>query len=326
MINLGNIPGVGTGGDDAAAIQAAHNSSPAVFYPAGTYRIGSSIILPSSSMVLGEGCLAGGHTGTSGTGSVVQATTSAPAYIHTAPLGQYTRGPIFEDMTILAQNGVQINNPGLVGNVTAKPTDAPIFKRTAIVQNGTLGTGYGIQACVVSHIGIEDKCDILGFSNGIDLQDVYAPSCIRDSRISYFGNAAIKLSSPNTGALLTIEGNDLLAGFSGSIGFITVFYDRVRIRDNYMEQYSSQGTGLTAAIVVTGSADLVVEDNFIIISTACAPHWISVGSTAVAKIHRNNVEGSAGSLLFTGSLPPILYYGSNILNGAEVLIGKKGFQ
>ena len=156
-----------TGTDDSTtAIQNAHNASRAVYYPTGTYKI-TSISLPPGAIIVGEGASSNGSTTTNNT--TIVGTTSAYVYTMYAPVPNTNiiEGPRFSNINIQCQNGVQLND-STKGSPDLSGTQGIIFnasfRRVYISNNGTLGTGTGIQASVCFHMEVTEQCEIKGFN------------------------------------------------------------------------------------------------------------------------------------------------------------------
>ena len=282
--------------DSTSAIQAAHNAYTYVLYPAGTYKITSSIVLPSGSFVVGQGY----------SNTIINATTSAYAYTMDAPVNSSIDGPNFSNIKINCQNGVRLNSstggqPGIAG-CTQGFINSPSFKKVFIAQNGTSGTGKGIEASVCFHFEFTEQSEIDNFNYGID---VYYSDFVLIShvRMNGCGTALIKLNSANTfGSHSIIENNDLLAMQTGSTAFIIANDYNPTIRNNYIEQVPAEGTGLTAAIVCNYNQQLYIKDNYISIPVACAPNWLNVSNTSSLGITQ-----IIGNELSNGSILPAIF-------------------
>lgn len=293
--------------DDTVAIQAAHDASIQVFYPSGTYNISSSIVLGFNAQVIGEGNIT---TASSGTGTIINATTSAYAYTQDAVVNSQIQGARFSNVRINCQNGIRLNTiaggqPGQVG-VTQGIIMNPSLKNVTIVQNGTNGTGNGLLACVTFHLEVTEQCDFGGFENNINIY--YSDFALISHIRSYgFGNSAIQLTAANTfGSHSLIENNDLLGGITGATAFIVCNDYSPSIINNYLEQVQAQGTGLTAAIVCIDNRNLTIRDNVVQFPGVCGPNWLNVSNTDSLKIldiSNNSLEAIAiGPATFNAGL------------------------
>ena len=289
--------------DSTSAIQAAHNAYTYVLYPAGTYKITSSIVLPSGSFIIGQGAKSA-SAGTSNT--IINASTSDFVYTMDSPVGTTIEGPRFSNIQINCQNGIRLNSstggqPGIAGATQGFINDAS-FRKVFINQNGTVGTGTGIQASVAFHLEITEQSEVLGFSKNID---VYYSDFVLIShcRLWQFGNCNIQLTAANTfGSHSVIEYNDLLAGSTGSTAFIIAKDYNPSIKNNYIEQTVGEGTGLTAAIVCQSNQQIYIKDNYISIPIGCAPNWLNVSSTA--SLWNTQITGNT---LNNGSIVPATF-------------------
>ena len=292
--NVLDFGAVGDGvADDTAAIQAAHNASTAVYYPEGTYKISASIVLSSGAIITGECSNSGGFSAPS---TIIQTTTSAYAYTMDALVNTGIEGPRFSNIQINCQNGVRLNTttggqPGISGATQGFINNAS-FRKVFIQQNGTNGTGTGLQASVAFHLEFTEQSEVLGFQYNLD---IYYSDFVLIShvRLWQFGGATIRLTAANTfGSHSIIEKNDLLAGATGATAFIICNDQNPTITDNFIEQDVGQGTGFTAAILVQSIVqEFTIQNNSIIFPVACGPNWLNVTST-----------GSLGNVTITGNV------------------------
>jgi hypothetical protein len=302
--------------DSTTAIQAAHNASPEVFYPLGTYKISSSIVLPSGSKITGE---CSGSGGSSAPSTIIQTTTSAYAYTMDSPVGATIEGPRFNNIQINAQNGIRLNSitggqPGQVGATQGFINNAS-FKKTFILKSGTTA-GTGLQASVAFHLEFTEQSEILGFNKNIDIY--YSDFVlIAHCRLWQFITSNISLTAANTfGSHSVIENNDLLSGATGSTAFIICNDINPTIRHNYIEQVVAEGTGLTAAIMInSGVQKATIENNTISFPSSCGPNWLNVtssGSLGSVIVNANTLigTGGVGPALFNGGLGLQAYYNS----------------
>jgi len=294
--------------DSTAAIQNAHNAARYVLYPTGTYKITSSIVLPSGAFIIGQGAGSGGTNTTKDT--IINATTSAYAFTMDAPADTTIEGPRFSNIQINCQNGVRLNTtsggqPGY--SATQGIIDNPSFRKVFINCNGTRGTGTALQASVCFHLEFTEQSETLGFANHLDIY--YSDFVlISHCRLWQFGNSLIRLTPANTfGSHSIIEKNDLLYGLTGSTAFIISGDYDPTIRNNFIEQQTSQGTGMTAAITCDNSLDITIDNNVISIPTACASNWLKVTNTdnlSRVYITNNSLLGfplpAASTALFNG--------------------------
>ena len=305
--------------DDTTAIQNAHIAATAVYYPKGTYKISSSIALPTGARVIGE---CSNSAGGSAPSTIIQTTTSAYAYTQDAPVNTSIEGPRFSNIQINAQNGVRLNTttggqPGQVGATQGFINNAS-FRKTYINQDGaTVGTG--LQASVAFHLEFTEQSEIRGFDKNIDIY--YSDFVlISHCRLWQFITGNINLTAANTfGSHSVIEYNDLLSGSTGNDGFIRLNDYNPTVRNNYIEQTAAQGTGITAAINVNANVqDLTIEDNYITMPGACSPNWLivySIGSLGKVIITGNTLTGvGVGPALFNGGtgLQPYFNGGNGI--------------
>jgi hypothetical protein len=295
--------------DDTTAIQAAHNAAREVLYPAGTYNISASIVLPSGAIVIGQGSGSGGATVANST--IINMTTSAFAYVMDAPLTMSVNtveGPRFSDIQINCQNGVRLNTiaggqPGHGG--TQGFINNASFKKVFINQNNTIGTGTALQASVCFHLEFTEQSETLGFEYHLDFyysDFVLVSHC----RLWQFSKALVRLTAANTfGSHSIIEKNDLLAGSTGATAFMVLNDYSPTVRNNYIEQTAVQGTGFTAAIVASGNTSLTIQDNVVTFPLACGPNWLNVTNTislALVYITNNKI------LAFpTSVIPPAIF-------------------
>jgi hypothetical protein len=306
-VSVTDFGAVGDGvADDTAAIQAAHDASIAVFYPTGIYKLTSSIVLGPNAQVIGEGNIT---TASFDTGTVINTTTSAYAYTQDTPVNAQEQGARFSNIRINCQNGIRMNTiaggqPGY--GATQGIIMNPSLRNVTLSQNGTNGTGNGLLACLTFHLEVTEQCDFAGFQDNINIY--YSDFALVSHIRSYgFGNSAVQLSAANTyGSHSIVEKNDLLAGLTGSTAHIVCSDYNPTVRNNYIEQVSSSGTGMTAAIVCVLNTELTIDNNFIAFPVACGPNWINVGFTGSlsrTKITSNRLIGTGiGPALFNSGL------------------------
>jgi hypothetical protein len=309
--------------NDTVAIQCAHSAFPIVFYPfspGGRYNL-TSITLPQGAQIIGEAKSVLGTTNALYT--QVYGTTSAFVYQMDVPSGASWVGPQFRNIVISGQNGVRLNDPSkdaTLNGVQGYIMD-PSFRRVLVVQTSSRG-GTGIQVTDAFHLEISDQCEIEGFSYNLDLYHCEL-SYIVHNRFWNFGKANIRLTPTGSSAgsgMTLIEHNDLLSGKTGATGFIVGGDFDLTIRNNYVEQTSAEGTGLTAAFVFDPTMqNFTLEDNYVAIPSVCAPNWLSVttgpyasnllGSVRITgnKLAQDPVTGSYPSALFNGGSGLLTY-------------------
>jgi hypothetical protein len=297
--NIANVKNFGAAGngvsDDTAAIQAAHNAAPVVYYPAGDYKISSTINLSANSSIIGAGSLPTNVGATWFTR--ISPTTNAFVYSYQAPTGTFPTGPRFRDIHLYCQNGIQINNPangqpdipGSQGGIVGTS-----LKNVSMSQSGTIGTGTGLQISSASTWEVGEQCNIAGFGVNVDVYYNGNPSFIRDSFLWTFGTAAVRITRlDGWGAKVIIEGNAFENGKTGSLAFIDVVssFD-VTIRSNFFEQGPAEGTGMTAAIIFDEVQQALIADNYINMPTACAPNWLKVTNPPSGNLQMLTITGN----------------------------------
>lgn len=311
--------------DDTAAIQAAHNANPRVFYPKPPVQYNvTSITLSPSAVIIGDSWDTGGSS--NGLGTTVYGTTSAFVYTMAVPSGVQRTGPSFSDLIIHCQNGIQLNNPlSPPFGILMRANFVNVFILNTVAQF----TGTGIQLAATYHVDI-DECEILGFGVNID---VYYSNFtrIRYNRLWQFGIADIRMiAASNLGFSTLIEANDMLAGNTGATAFLDCQHYEFTLRDNYIEQTTGEGTGLTAAILIRQNQSSPgdgllqkawINDNDIIIPTACASNWLSVSNTGniqLLSVKDNSLLGPAGPATFNGGAGMSAFHSAG--NGVTTVI------
>ena len=311
--------------DDTAAIQAAHNTNPGVFYPKPPVRYNvTSITLGPSAVIMGESWDTGGSS--NGLGTTVYGTTSAFVYTMAVPSGVQQTGPSFSDLIIHCQNGIQLNNPLSPPFGTLMRAD---FVNVFILNTVAQFTGTGIQLAATYHVDI-DECEILGFGVNID---VYYSNFtrIRYNRLWQFGIADIRMiAASGLGFSSIIANNDLLSGNTGATAFFDCQNYEFIFEGNYIEQTTGEGTGLTAAILIRQNQSSPgdgllqkawINDNDIIIPTACASNWLSVSNTGniqLLSVKDNSLLGPAGPATFNGGTGMSAFHSAG--NGVTTVI------
>ena len=286
-VSVKDFGAIGNGiADDTTAIQNAHNASRAVYYPTGTYKV-TSISLPSGAIIIGEGASSSGSTTTNNT--TIVGTTSAYVYTMYAPVPNTNiiEGPRFSNINIQCQNGVQLND-STKGSPDLSGTQGIIFnasfRRVFISNNGTLGTGTGIQASVCFHMEVTEQCEIQGFNVNLDMY--YGDLLdISYNRLWQFGTANIRLTlqaGSTYGNAAWINNNDLLYGLTSSTAHIVSNWGNPDITENFIEQFASQGTGMTAAIKLNDGSNGLhskIDANYVTFPLGVGANWLSVTTT-----------------------------------------------
>ncbi|HEU4699995.1 MAG TPA: glycosyl hydrolase family 28-related protein [Gemmatimonadales bacterium] len=267
--NVKDYGAVGDGvHDDAPNIQAALNAGPGtIFFPAGTYLVGSTLTLALNQQLVGASV--------SGSG-VVGATLQATAALNTANgyVLQYqsaltgTRdedaGLEVRELTIAGKNGLQLNRSGDYATVFSQQAhiksvrlqhvtflgaygssvDPNYDKPTAPTQAELDGYGVGFRAAKLFD-SVIDQCRFEDFGCAVRF-DGCDINTIRDCRMSSNARHFYSYAHDTYGSQNRLEHNDLLAGHR--VGH--VYLDAARwhtISDNYFETYGPAGTYIKTA-------------------------------------------------------------------------------
>lgn len=247
--------------DMTAAVQAAINANGLCYFPAGTYRIATSVTLTDGCMVYGD--------------SKGFSTITSPAGVHTfmwAPAGATDRnGPSLHDLTINSDYPISINN--LTATLGDGSGDSPCMRSHFYNLNCTAVTansGYGFNAAKMFDSEI-DKCYFANYSVGIllhgcDLNDVHTNRIIQFSTYGILEQSAQTFCSQNR-----IHHNDILAPTGTTATYFKSTAIHVNFCDNYMEKPSGTCTGFVditsigaptyGSNVITLPFSIVIRDN-----------------------------------------------------------------
>jgi hypothetical protein len=267
-VNVRWFGAVGNGvADSFPALQAAHNAGISVFYPAGSYITSGAIAVTKGQKAFGEN----GGRFSNNTSKITSSASNTPIFTQTtsASTGQED-GFSAEKLYLVSDIGIRLNDETItIVTGGAQPyLMRPIF-RDMTFQAKTNGTGTGLIMSKTFDFIVEGN-EFIHFARHLVMQgcDIGRVKTNRFVWMHEYG--ILELSTAETyGSQTIIENNDMVMGGSPAAVFIKTTGRHVRIKNNYLEQHTSNVKG------------------FIDISASGVPQY---GSNVVASTRLGSVE------------------------------------